>query len=207
MSAGYIIYSLDWGKFLDLVNRPTKQQLKVLAEFLRNEAEDYGDDDWPSSKAALAKAITQRLAQAEWYEDLSDTGKTVWDLMMFQTCRDDAVDVGFRVDSDGVYWDVIDIVCADIKKRADPNAEIAMQAFGNRPFRCGVDPGGGEWSPMHSMHAPDDVRRMLEELRSAEAAVVASGDEDARQQYEEELIPALERIVADGRGLFIQVDT
>ena len=85
---------------------------------------------------------------------------------------------------------------------------LALSAFGTRPFRYHPKPRRASgWDPMHSMHAPDETRRMLAELRSAGAAVAASGDEDAREQYEEELIPALEGITADGRALFIQVDT
>jgi hypothetical protein len=59
---------------------------------------------------------------------------------------------------------------------------------------------------MHSMHAPDVVRRMQQEFLNL-ASVVEEADEDVQQQYNEELMPALEQIVNDGRLLFIQVDT
>jgi hypothetical protein len=60
---------------------------------------------------------------------------------------------------------------------------------------------------MHSMHPPDEVQRMLAELRSVAPALEAARDADVRQQFTEELLPAVERVATDGRLLFIQVDT
>lgn len=60
---------------------------------------------------------------------------------------------------------------------------------------------------MHSMHPPDEVQRMLAELRSVEPAVRAADDPDISEPFSEELLPAIEQVAADGRLLFIQVDT
>jgi hypothetical protein len=57
------------------------------------------------------------------------------------------------------------------------------------------------------MHPPDEVQRMLTELRSVAPAIEAAKDPDVREQFAEELLPAIERVAADGRLLFIQVDT
>lgn len=48
---------------------------------------------------------------------------------------------------------------------------------------------------------------MLSELRSRAPAVEADDDEDVRSQFSDELLPAVERVAADRRLLFVQVDT
>jgi hypothetical protein len=57
---------------------------------------------------------------------------------------------------------------------------------------------------MHSMHPPDEVQRMLAELRSA---APAARNAELRFGFKEELMPAVEEVAADGRLLFVQVDT
>ncbi len=73
------------------------------------------------------------------------------------------------------------------------------------------DDGDGDdsddWSPMHSMHTPDEVQQMRGELESVAPAMKATKNQDARQQYADDLMPAIERVARDGRMLFIQVDT
>jgi hypothetical protein len=60
---------------------------------------------------------------------------------------------------------------------------------------------------MHSMHTPDEVRKMLAELRSIESAMQQGKKKDVRRQYDEDLLPAISSVADDGRMLFIQVDT
>jgi hypothetical protein len=60
---------------------------------------------------------------------------------------------------------------------------------------------------MHSMHPPDEVQRMLAELRSAAPVVEAARNAELRFGFKEELLPAVEEVAADGRLLFVQVDT
>jgi hypothetical protein len=217
--AGYIIYSLDWPKFTALVERPTPAQLAVLARGLADEREeldgefDEGDPvaDWPEDPKSLARVVAERLALADWYGDLSEVGRRLWETAFYVTCmRSERLDVGFRVDSDGVYWDVINLIVERLGDRPETPGKSAMSRFGTVPFRCPAPPRqrySSGWTPMHSMHPPDEVRRMLAELRSVAPAVEAAKDPDVRQQFTEELRPAVERVAADGRLLFIQVDT
>jgi hypothetical protein len=215
--AGYLIYSLDWPKFSALVERPTPAQLATLARRLGDEREELdgefeeGDPilSWPQAAKALAPIVAERLARPDWYGDLSPAGKQLWETAFYVTCmRSKKLGVGFRVDSDGVYWDVINLITGRLGDRPETPGKSAMSRFGTVPFRYhppGRRPSG--WTPMHSMHPPDEVRRMLAELRSVAPAVAAAEDPDVREQFTEELLPAVERVAADGRLLFIQVDT
>jgi hypothetical protein len=216
--AGYVIYSLDWGKFSAMVERPTERQLLALAKRVADELEemdgefDDGDPvlEWPTDAKSLVPVVAERLALEDWYGDLSGPGKSVWEGAVFEASRGRGL--GFRVDSDGVYWDVIDIACRALGRPRNPNMAVALAAFGSRPFRY-YPPArrrpsfDDDYDPMHSMHTPDEVRRMLEELRSVRPALEASGHAGALADYNDELLPAVERVAGEGRMLFVQTDT
>jgi hypothetical protein len=216
--AGYIIYSLDWPKFSALVEQPTPAQLSILARSLADEREglegEFEEDDpilgWPTAAKSLVPIVAERLACADWYGDLSEVGKQLWETAFYLACmRSRKLGVGFRVDSDGVYWDVINLITERLGDRPETPGKSAMSRFGTVPFRYHPSAGrrSSDWTPMHSMHPPDEVQRMLTELRSVAPAVESVPDEDVRQQFTEELLPAVERVAADRRVLFIQVDT
>ena len=216
--AGYIIYSLDWPKFTALVERPTPAQLAVLAKGLADEREEldgeFDEDDpiadWPEDPKSLARVVADRLALADWYGDLSQVGRELWETAFYVTCmRSKKLGVGFRVDSDGVYWDVINLIVKRLGDRPETPGKSAMSRFGTVPFRYHPPARrrSSDWTPMHSMHPPDEVQQMLAELRSVAPAVEAAKDSDVREQFTEDLLPAVERVAADGRLLFIQVDT
>lgn len=218
--AGYIIYSLDWDKFQKLVNNPSREQLLALAESI-SDGLDQGDDefeaddpmrDWPSEPEELTELIKERLARSDWYGDLSDTGKEIWSNAVWHfCCHAHPKEVGFRVDHDGVYWDVIELARKHLN--VPPNQvspDVALSAFGACPYRYTATANEPDdfyaWHPMHSMHAPDEVRRMIEELKSAGAAIEEAGDRDALNDYDA-LLPVLEKLDKENRLLFIQVDT
>jgi hypothetical protein len=286
--AGYFIYSLDWNKFRQLVDRPTPSQLTTLAKLVRDGLEEEDDDslDWPTDKKSLVELVSRRLALPDWYGDLSAAGKRVWEGVIFLACQDyKAIDVGFRVDGEGVYWDVIELAWKHLGVVPDRVSEVALSAFGTRPYRYHQPPRPGmsradfdreqgerkasldalgsvlgeflesakrgqastddlfealdqnegvseehkeliksfinedddeddeddadadDWSPMHSMHTPDEVEKMRAELKSVESAILKSKSKDVRDQFQNDLMPAIEQIAADGRMLFIQVDT
>jgi len=228
VSAGYIIYSLDWDKFRNLVDKPTPEQLSALAKLVESQLEEAGGEwsegdpiaQWPGDAASLTAIVAHRLALPDWYGDLSDDGKHLWESVIFLGCmRCEDLDVGFDVENDGIYWDVIEIAWKRLgvkPYRVDGNA---ISTFGVRPFRYTQAPpkrsflsalglGGGDgWRAMHSMHPPDEVRRMKTELESVRSAMETTKIDDVLRQYEEDLMPALESVIEQGRMLFIQVDT
>ncbi len=289
--AGYIIYSLDWHKFQQFVERPTADQLaaleKLLSDGLEENDGEFDKDDlvltWPTQAGALAQIAAKRLTLPDWYGDLSTPGKSLWEGAIFHACMNgDEIDVGFRVDSDGVYWDVIEAAWKYLGVVPGQISSVALSAFGKRPYRYhppsrmvktreqhdqeeadrrssltalssmlgdflkGIKQGqadpnklldrleqsedvsdqhkralkgllgddesdddvdSDDWEPMHSMHTPDEVQKMLNELRSLEAPMRKTKKKDVRQQYEEELMPAVAAVAEEGRMLFIQVDT
>ena len=216
--AGYIIYSLDGPRFTALVERPTPAQLAILAQGLADEREELGDEfdegdpvaEWPEDADELVRVVAARLALPDWYGDLSQVGRQLWETAFYVTCmRSEELDIGFRVENDGVYWDVISLIVQRLGDRPEMPGKSAMSRFGTVPFRYHppVKQQSADWTPMHSMHPPDEVHRMLAELRSSASAVEAAEDQDVREQFTDELLPAVERVATEGRLLFIQVDT
>ena len=74
--AGYIIYSLDWGKFQQFVERPTPDQLATFASRLCDGLEEYEFDEgdpmrtWPTKAKALASCEVEGEQTGEpWKED------------------------------------------------------------------------------------------------------------------------------------------
>jgi hypothetical protein len=213
--AGYIICSLDWIKFSAMVERPTPAQISFLARSLaeerKNLAGQFGADDpirsWPKGPKELAPVVAERLTRADWYGDLSEAGRQLCETAFDRTCMEKELGLDFRVDSDGVYWDVINLIVERLGDRPETPGKSAMSRFGTVPFRCPDPPRqryASSWTPMHSMHPPDEVQRMLAELRSA---APAARNAELRFGFKEELMPAVEEVAADGRLLFVQVDT
>ena len=217
--AGYCLYSLDWNKFSQFVAEPTDEQLLEFADFFSQEVDqndgEFDDDDpvadWPADPAELKPYMAELLRKEDWYGELSDVGKCVLEAAIQEYCTDDSNPLGFRVDSDGVYWPVIDFVRAHFNVPADTVTEAAISRFGLVPFRFVPELNKrmewGYWFPIHSMHPPDEVKKLLEETQAAEADVMNSNDENAKFEYEDQLVPALTRILNDNRLLFIHVDT
>lgn len=221
--AGYFLYSLDWPKFRHLVERPTKTQLtvlsKALAAQLKIERGRLAENDparaWPADAGRLVAVVADRLSRADWYGDLSDRRKDIWEFAFTDACRARRLGVGFRVDgNDSVYWDVAGFVR---ERLTSPDA--AMARFGTGAFRftqAEPDPSaihpltglpGYAWTPTHSMHPPDEVKRMATELRSLAAAVETEADKSVRLQFQGELLPTVEKVAKGGRLLFVQVST
>lgn len=218
--AGYILYSLDAKKFETFVASPTRPQLLAFAKCVADGLDgadanlEKGDPilDWPPKTEDLCDLLKQRLALPDWYGDLSDGGKGIWEGAVYSYCVDrKPKDVGFRVDNDGVYWDVIEIARRFHKLPVDRVVDDPLSHFGARPFRYHPDPkktlAWEDWRPWHSMHTAEETKQLYAELESAGPAIEKSKDEQARSDYEEQLMPALEKIVKARRMLFVHVDT
>ncbi len=71
---------------------------------------------------------------------------------------DENNEMGFRVDSDGVYWNVIGLIQSHHRIKPDVITDKIVSQFGLRPFRYIPEPGKKadfySWHPTHSMHAP-----------------------------------------------------
>ena len=218
--AGYILYSLDWDKFQSFVNNPTRKQLLMFAELISDGLDEHdgafedGDPvhDWPSEPVELCDPVKERLGRPDWYGDLSDVGKDIWRNAVFGFCSSaDRDAVGFRVEHDGIYWDVLELAHKLLKLPSNRFApDVALSAFGERAYRYHppTDAAGDffDWRPMHSMHTPDEVRTMLEELRSIGPAIENATDKQAVRDYDA-LISVLEKLDKQRRMLFVQVDT
>lgn len=56
------------------------------------------------------------------------------------------------------------------------------------------------------MHPPDEVEKMLEELRAITTTVAREASKAERAQFKETLLPTIERVADPRRMLFVQVD-
>lgn len=147
---GYVLYSLDWERFQQLVQHPSRDQLTALARLLRDgladEEDEFDEGDpvaaWPRDKASLTRIVAERLARADWYGDLSTTGKNLWEGVIWDACMNcDKLDVGFRVESDGIDWDVIEQAWKHLGVVPNTVTGVALSAFGTRPYRYHPRPG------------------------------------------------------------------
>ncbi len=219
--AGYFIYSLDWDKFHRFVEEPSRTQLLAFAEQVSDGLDESDEDlkpgdpvsDWPSEPEELCEVIRPRLASLDWYSDLSDAGKSIWEraIIAFSERRRRGDDLSFRCAcDDSVYWDVIEIARRYHGVPLNRITDAAVSHFGARPYRYHPPadrvPEWGDWTPYHSMHTPDEVVRLLEELKAAGPSILAAQDDDARGDYER-LLPAVEKVARDGRLLYVGVDT
>jgi hypothetical protein len=218
--AGYVLYSLDCDKFQSLVNNPTRNQLLKLAELISDGLDqhdgEFKDGDpahhWPSKPEELSDLVKERLARPDWYGDLSDVGKEIWCSAVYDFCSTTGPHaVGFRVDHDGIYWDVLALARKQLNVAPDQfSPDVALSAFGVRAYRYHprTDVAGDlfAWRPLHSMHTPDEVRTMLGELRSIGPAIENATDEEAASDYDS-LISVLEKLDKRRRMLFVHVDT
>lgn len=201
-----------------MVEDPTPAQLEILVQCLANERSlmqhEFERNDpirrWPKNPESLLPIVAERLGQEDWYGDLSEQGKQLWETAFYLSCmRESDLDIEFRVDSDGVYWDVIDLILTELGDQPETPGESAMSRFGTVPFRYHPVARSPQayWHPMHSMNPPDEVQRMVTELESVAPAVQASKNSDVQEQFTGELLPAIKKVADDGRLLFIQVDT
>jgi hypothetical protein len=216
--AGYFIYSLDWDKFHSFVENPSAAQLERFADVVSDTLDRFDSElrkgdpvrHWPSEPGPLGELLRRRLMQPDWYVDLSDGGKTVWDWAI-QGFVDEAKkkDMGFRAHGDGISFEVIDL--ARRHHGIGLITDSPLSHFGTRPYRYhppgGRLPSWGDWMPYHSMHTPEEVKRLLEELKEAGPTIMAAEEEWARNDYEEELLPAVQRVARAKRLLYIGVDT
>lgn len=216
--AGYHISSLDWKKFQKFVKHPTKKQLLAFAERLAYQLgggdidieleEDDPIQEWPREPAELCGLVKERLAQPDWYSDLSDAGKTVWSEAVTDFCREKGPGgVDFRRDHDGIYWTLLDVAWKVLKVPADQVLpDVAVSAFGRRPYRYHPNANAKPSHLMHSMHTPDEAGKMLDELQTAAPAIEASKNQEAIHDYDA-VVPILEQLCEEHRMLFIEVDT
>jgi hypothetical protein len=218
--AGYFLYSLDWNKVNQLIETPSREQLLAFAKCLADELDkadgdlEEGDSilEWPVKTEELCEVIKERLSLSDWYGDLSDEGKEIWQQTLWSFfCDNNMEEFGFRVESNSIYWDVIEIIREHHNMPGNQIVDDPLSHFGNRPYRYHLDPNRklkfSDWTAWHSMHTPEEVKWLLQALTEAESAVRKAKSADVLSDYEDELMPAIEKIAKEGRMLFVHVDT
>jgi hypothetical protein len=191
--AGYYLYSLNWRKFTALVERPSRNQLAVLAEALDVERDQWIDGcrkgdpvlDWPPDAEGLAPLVADRLPRKDWYGDLPDSAQGLWAHAVLAACMGDKLRLDFRAHG-VVYWDTVEVVLKWLGVRPETPGKKALSRFGMVPFRYRLPKKTTRYSlnwSGHSMHPPAEVRRMRAELRSVGPAMEAAVDADLSPRY------------------------
>lgn len=210
--AGYFLYTIDYGIFSQLTSSRTKEQAMILAGPVAEDMADADSSDrpwpWPADADALAEVFRQRLASADWYSDLDGDAIEVWEDVLFslQDEAGDALGLDFQCsDYESIYWD-----CAEFA--AEQGADMmAEPAFGSSGFRYfGKPTAEYPQFPMYSLFAPQDVQKLLAQLRLVEAEFDDLEDDDegsVREQFFEGLLPAVQYAAENQRMLWVQTDT
>lgn len=216
--AGYFIYSFNWEMFQQFISQPNDDQLKKFLEALDDGYEDrldafeeYEEDDataksWSSEGEDPASTVVEHLKRSDWYTGLGQNTCGVWS----QAIARMAEGFDFRVDSDGIYWNLIELATKKLGEKSDKQA---VARFGRCPYSVtAIEPfepkswGQAWWDPYHSMHPPEEVKRLVDEIESLKDDVISSNDGQAIDDFEE-LMPALASILKDNRVLYVCVDT
>lgn len=215
--AGYMLYSLDNDAFQKFCTAPSEKQLLKLAQETSVSLDDFDDSEgevlgsWPVQPEELVPILRTRITQADWFAGFSDYEKSQFDMILRGFFCDDDNELNFRCESDGIYWDVVDLIRNHHQVPANTVNEKIISQFGTKPLHAtletGKTPGFDTWAPYFSMHLPEDVIQLREEVLAAEAAVRNSGDDNACQEYDDELLPTLDTVINDQRLLFIVLDT
>ena len=213
--AGFILYSLDWPQVKQFMESPDEVRLLKLAQLVSDEMDqvdgelDDGDPvaSWPADPVELAPVLAQRIALPDWYGDLSDSGKSAWEWGFSAFCSDDDV-FAFEVESDGVYWNIHSEALKHHGLKDDVIGDMEITHFGTRPFRYRQQGKRSfdHYYPYHSMHTPDEVKKLVEQFSAAESTILSSRYEEVQDDYEE-LMPVLHRLVEANRVLYVSVDT
>jgi hypothetical protein len=202
--AGYYLYTLDEPKFERFVNEPTTDERMALARLVSDGLDSVdgqlAPDDpirgWPSEPEALCDIVADRLKRPDWYGDLSNPGKRLWEGAFLSFVMNDKRGkkaVGYRVDFEPVYWDVIDLARRHHGLSGDADPTHVLSRFGmggyryhpprlDRPINMFED-----WRPMHSVHPAEEVGALLDALRQAAPTILLPPGEDMPAGLEEAL--------------------
>jgi len=213
--AGYFLYSLNWSKLESFLEAPDEKNLLKMANIVSDGLDRFDDEiddddplaDWPSEPKELVDILKQRIGLEDWYCDLSDPGRRIWEAAIEGLCSNDK-SFGFRVDSDGVYWDIVDIAKKFHCPKAKGMTTTEVTHFGTRPLRYWNEKPirWEDWYPYHSMHTPDEVTALRDQFQAAETTILKSKIEGVKEDYEE-LMPVLDSLSNKKRMLYVCVDT
>lgn len=216
--AGYFTYSISWEKFKQFVESPTNAQLSTFAKALDDHFEDYLEDGhsdadpmpiaerWSLDGEDAENAIREHLRKHDWYANIDQYSQRIWSESIQRLCES----FNLRAESDGIYWNLIEIAKRELGDKSDKHV---VARFGRCPYSVDsiekhepVNFGEAWWDPYHSLHPPDEVARLVDELQSIRDAIMNSGDTQAMSDFEE-LMPALIKITKKNRMLYVTVDT
>jgi hypothetical protein len=215
--AGYFLYSLDWQKVQQFLEKPSDADVRAMAESISDYLDELDgeieDDDpealWPSDPNDLENLVRNRLAMLDWYGDLSDSGKQIWERSLTGLCASDTLNpFDFECESDGIYWNIVEEAMKFYSLPRNVLSENVISHFGTRPFRYAQKEKlrFDSWHPYHSMHSPEDVAALETSFKEAKSAILKSRHREVKDDYEE-LMPVLEKVAKAKRVLYVSVDT
>lgn len=212
--AGYFLHSISSERFDSFVKKPSEEELLALAGIVSEELDQIDDEvedddpiaDWPVEPEELRGVLGKHLSQEDWYS-LSDVGCRMMESALQEFFESEEL-FDFKPESNGIYWDVIELIRRHHGLKPDAVPKHPLLRFGLLPFRCHKVGNFMEgFCACHSLHLPEEVHQLLADVKAAEETVMNSKDENAKREFEEELVPILERISSRNRVLIVSVDT
>jgi hypothetical protein len=217
---GYILNSLDWKKFRKFIAKPAKAQLLAFADHLSYLLDEYEgrfatEDpvaDWPSDPKELSEVVRKRLALADWYGDLSNTAKELWERAvcgfgLSEKYLDHLQEGG----ADSVGWSVIALARKHHGIKEGMIGEKMLSRFCECPFRyfpvLNRRRKRDDWHSNHSMHPPEEVVQLIDELIAARPTIEKSGSRYDIDALDDDFLPVLARIAQAGRMFHVYADT
>lgn len=214
--AGYFLYTIDNDVFTQLTTAPTRQQGDTMAELILENWDEYLEDYldnfdedpetlmWPTDPDAMSALICERLAQSDWYSDLSCEDADMWDNFVFALQDEPGEEIGIDFqcsDYESIYWD-----CAEIAA-AQGATMIAAPTFGHGGFRYFGKPS--EYEPIYTLFTPPRVNELLAQLERVKPHFASLPDREGsdREQFFEGLLPPVQHAAKTGRILWVQTDT
>ncbi len=215
--AGYFLYSLGWQEFDRFLRSPKDVHVRTMAESISDyldELDDRIEDDdpealWPSEPDELESIVRKRLEMPDWYGDLSDCGREIWERSFLDLCgRDSLNPFNFECESDGIYWNIIEEAMKFHSLPANTLSDHVVSHFGTRPFRYFRNEKlrYDSWHPYHSMHTPEEVAALETSFKQAKSSIMKSRHREVKDDYAE-LMPVLEKLTKANRVLYVSVDT
>lgn len=161
---------------------------------------------WPKDPELLESLAAERMAKNDWYGDLSVSERCVWELGFYRP-----IDQNVRTRPEAECGcELIEFARKKLGVPRDRVNKVKLSELGHKPFRCSLRDATPKkslgWTPSHSIHCRDEVVQIDAEFRSVKDELYAQSDLRMIDEYDEQLMPALAKIIKQRRFMFCHIN-
>lgn len=215
--AGYFLSSILQKPFEEFVAKPSDAQLKKFIEFLGEEYDqtdqDMDEEDechqWVGPKAKVMEVVRKRLAKPKWYFDLSPEAAEIFSRAMNSLISEKKL-FGYRAEAGDFHYLSVLTDCSAAEAKLKKKGAKNLAVIGSRPYR--YEPGKSkdgsldDWEPYHGLFDQSEVTEMLEAAVAAEKAIRKCVPYK-QAEYDQLVLPLLEKLSQEPRMLYVELDT